>query len=320
MISVVIASRVDQYLQQTIDDILSKAEGEVEVIVVLDGYWPEPMIRDDKRVIVLHHGEVHNNYGMRASINAGVDIARGEYIFQIDEHCMVDQGWDIKLLADMRDNWVVIPRRKRLDAENWSLVEDGRPDVDYMYIEYPYLKPYDKTQGLHGAEDRARGRERKDILIDDVMTCQGSCYFLKRSYWYELFPNGLDDKNYGPFTQEAQEITNTCWLSGGEVKVNKKTWYAHFHKGKRGKGYGFSTEQYKRHAELNEKGRLYCIDKWLYTTDYKHDFDWLLKKFWPVPGWTEEWKERVKVDREKDYSVLGYENDYWLSNLKEEKK
>lgn len=319
-ISVIIPSRVDQYLQRTVEDVLEKAGVGIEVIVVLDGYWPEPMLKDDKRVIVLHHGEVHNNYGMRASINAAVDVARGEYIIKTDEHIMFDKDFGVKLLADMKDNWVVIPRRKRLDAENWSLVEDGRPDVDYMYIEYPYLKPYDKTQGLHGAEDRARGRERKDILIDDVMTCQGSCYFLKRSYWYELFPNGLDDKNYGPFTQEAQEITNTCWLSGGEVKVNKKTWYAHFHKGKRGKGYGFSTEQYKRHAELNEKGRLYCIDKWLYTTDYKHDFDWLLKKFWPVPGWTENWKERVKVDREKDYSVLGYKNDYWLSGLKEDKK
>jgi len=316
MVSIVISSRVDQYLQKTVDDVMDKAEGEVEVIVVLDGYWPEPVLKDDKRVTVIHHGEVHNNYGMRPSINLGVDIARGEYIFQIDEHCMVDQGWDLKLLANTEDNWVVIPRRKRLDAENWSLVEDGRPDIDYMYIDYPYAKPYDKTQGLHGAEDRQRGRDCKDVKIDDVMTCQGSCYFLKRDYWYELFPNGLDSNEYGPFTQEAQEITNTCWLSGGRVVVNKNTWYAHFHKGSKGKGYGFSTEQYKKHAEWNEKGRLYCIEKWLNTQEYKYDFDWLLKKFWPVPGWPENWKEQVEVDREKDYSVLGYKDDYWLSNMR----
>ena len=62
------------------------------------------------------------------------------------------------------------------------------------------------------------------------------------------------DEKYGPFTQEAQEISNATWLSGGRVMVNKKTWYAHYHKGHRGKGYGFSNEQYKKHGIASEKG------------------------------------------------------------------
>lgn len=37
MLSVVIPSRSDQWLQKTVDDLFSKAEGEVEVIVVYDG-------------------------------------------------------------------------------------------------------------------------------------------------------------------------------------------------------------------------------------------------------------------------------------------
>lgn len=297
MVSVIIPSRVDQYLQRTIDDLLTKAEGVIEVIVVLDGYWPNPPLRNDERVKIVHQGTLHDNKGMRSAIGAGIALAEYDYIMKIDEHCMVDQGWDRKLLADMRDDWVVIPRRHRLDAEKWEIINDGRPPVDYMYIEYPYLVPFDRTQGLHGQIWKKDGPE-----IDDTPTMQGSCYFVKKSYWNQLFPGGMDEAHYGTFTQEAQEISMKVWLSGGEVKVNKKTWYAHFHKGKSGKGYGFSTEQYRRHEAEKEKGRRYCIEYWLNTKDYLHDFKWFInKKFKDMPHW-ENWEARIGKDAEHDWS------------------
>lgn len=303
MVSIIIASRVAQYLQQTIDDLLGKAEGEIEIIVVLDGYWPNPIIKNDPRVVIVHQGTIHDNIGMRGGINTGVTIAQGEYIMKVDEHCMVDKGYDVKLAADCEDNWVVIPRRYRLDPDKWELIEDGRPPVDYMYLAYPYERPYDKTCGLHGALWKERYHEHKDILIDDTMSWQGSCWFMKRKYFNDLlYP--LDDVNYGPFTQEAQEIGNKVWLSGGRLVVNKKTWYAHYHKGKRGKGYGFSNLQYKKHTEGTERGRVFCIDYWVNNKWDKriHDFEWLLEKFWPVPGWPENWKQQIEIDKEQDYS------------------
>jgi hypothetical protein len=214
---------------------------------------------------------------------------------------MVDQGFDLKLINGCGDDWVVIPRRRRLDPETWALIEDGRPPVDYMYVEYPYLKPFDKTQGLHGAEWKRSGRE--NVMVDDTPTMQGSCYFMKKSYWEELFPNGLDDENYGTFTQEAQEISNRAWLSGGRVVVNKNTWYAHFHKGKKGKGYGFSREQYKKHLMGTEKGRVYSINYWLNTKDFKYDWNWFVtEKFPDMPGWAKDWRGRVAQDKDKDFS------------------
>lgn len=313
MLSVIIPSRSPQYLQRTVDDLLEKAEGEIEIIVVLDGIWHQ--LKDDPRVITLHHGEVHNNYGMRASINLGMFAASGDYVMKTDEHTMMGKGFDKILEKDCEDNWVIVPRRERLEPDTWELIKDGRPPVDYMKLDYPYAKPHDKTQGLHGSEDRQRYEERKDVMVDDLMTMQGSCYYMKKSYWDELFPEGMDDENYGPFTQEAQEVSNKVWLSGGQVKVNKNTFYAHFHKGKRGKGYGFTTEQYKKHSEWNEKGRVYCIEYWLNTKEYHHDFKWLIDKFQPS-GWPDNWEEQIKIDRENDYSTLGYKDDYWLSNLR----
>lgn len=319
MLSVIIPSRSPEFLQRTIDELLEKAEGEVEVIACLDGIWPDEPIKDHPQVTVFHHGEQHNNIGMRGSINAGMRLAKGDYVMKTDEHTMVDKGFDLKLIADCKDDWVVIPRRKRLDPFEWKLIEDGRPDIDYMYIEYPYAKPLDKTQGLHGAEWKRP--ERADLMIDDTPTMQGSCYFMSKKMWDSLFPHGMESENYGTFTAEAQEVSNKAWLSGGRVVVNKNTWYAHYHKGKRGKGYGFSNEQYRRHAESMERGRLYCIAYWLNTQDYQHDWNWFVtEKFPDMPGWSKDWRERVERDRIKDYSATGYENDHWLRGLRETQK
>jgi len=62
--------------------------------------------------------------------------------------------------------------------------------------------------------------------------------------------------------------------------------------------------------------RLHAINYWLNTKDYKYDFDWLLKKFWPVSGWPENWQEQVEIDKLKDYSTLNYKDDFWLERLR----
>ena len=302
MLSVIIPSRNGQpYLQKTIDDLLKKAKGKIEVIVVLDGYWPDPQIKSDPRVVVIHHGTLGNNFGMRDSINAGMAIARGTHVMKTDEHCMFDKGFDLKLKADCKDNWVVIPRRYRLDPDEWKIIEDGRPPVDYAFIAYPYERPRHRVCGLHGGEWKQRHFDRKDILIDGTMSTQGSCYFMKKSFWDSTI-GPLNSKDYGSFTHEPQEVCQKAWFSGGKTMVNKKTWYAHMHKGKRGKGYGFTGEQYKIHGRGNEKGRLFCIDFWINNKwkDRKHDWDWFLKQFWPVPSWPDDWKDRLAYDKNRE--------------------
>jgi len=127
MLSVIIPSRVEKYLQKTIDDLNKKSWDEIEVIVVLDGYTPQNTIHG-ARVIPL------NRIGMRGCINAGMSLAHGKYVMKTDEHCMFDEGFDVKLKADCEENWCVIPRRYRLDADNWKFLDDPRPPVDYMYV------------------------------------------------------------------------------------------------------------------------------------------------------------------------------------------
>ena len=282
LLSVVIPSRNDPYLQRTVDDLLQKAKDELEVIVVLDGVWPTPMIKDHPRVVVVHHGQAHQSYGMRDSINRGVSIARGEYIMKVDEHCSFDEGFDVKLKANCQDNWLVTPRRYNLDVQTWGPFKGTA--TDNMSFKYPYLDLY-RWRSWHD--------QRQKILIDDCMAMQGSCYFMSRKHWNWL--GGLDSHNYGKFHYESQEICLKTWLGGGRVVTNKKTWYAHWYR--RAKGYSFSNTQYKELYENKNEATKYTHDFWLNNRwDKKvHDFEWLVEKFWPVPYWPEDWKQQIST-------------------------
>jgi len=283
MVSIIIPSRNEKFLQRTILDLLEKAEGKIEIIAILDGYWPPAEeIVDDPRVVYLHRGEAK---GMRDGINSGVAISKGEYIMKSDAHCMFDKGFDVKLAADMKDDWIVIPRRKRLDADKWEIQDVGKPDVDYEFIYYPTHE----DMGIKGQIWTERALERKDILIDENMTFQGSCYFMTRKHWNRI--GGLNPKGYGQFVREAQEIGLKTWLGGGKVMTNKKTWYAHLHKGpKHGRGYSMSRTE-------NTAGNKYCDDYWFNNRwkERKHDLQWLIDRFAPVPTWPET-KEAIEEE------------------------
>lgn len=288
-VSVVIPSRRERFLQRTIDDLFAKARGEIEVIAVLDGYWPDPPLKERNNLVILHLG---TQSGMRSGINSAMGIATGEWLMKLDGHCMLDEGFDVKLQADCDKDWIVIPRRYSLDPEEWKILDNNKPPVDYHYLSYPFERPDDPACGLHGNVWFERAKERKHLVIDDEMSSQGSCYFMHKSYWPKIGP--LDIANYGTFAQEFQEVGLKCWLGGGQVKINKGTWYAHLHKGKKyGTGYGFSNTKWEEWARDNKKAHDFVIDYWLNDRweGRVHDFTWLLDKFWPVPGWPEAWHQ-----------------------------
>lgn len=273
-VSIVVPSRNELFLQKTVTDLLTKASGDIEVIAVLDGYWQNPPLEEDKRLIQIHHGKP---LGLRAAINAGFAVGKGEYLMKCDAHCMFGEGYDEILQADCDDDWIAIPRRHSLNAEEWA-INPKRP-VDYMYIECPDGS-VNRDLAAKVWMEKNRDESLKEILIDDLLSFQGSCWFMPIKLFKRIGP--MDEYNYGTFRKEPQEIGFKTWLSGGRVVRNKKTWYAHLHKGKQyGRGYRHDSNDYL-------KGDLYN-GKWL--TDSAWDerqtlkFRWLMEKFMPMPGW-----------------------------------
>jgi len=287
-VSIIIPSRNEQFLPNTIDDLLTKATGDVEVIGVLDGYWPDPPLPNHDRLTLIHRSK---SRGMRDAINSAAAIATGQYLLKADAHCMFGQGYDEILQADCDENWVAVPTRKRLDAENWCIQNVGKPDIDYLYLSYPDDPNDFGGPGLNGKLWKQKNQDEslRGDLVTDLMSAQGSCWFMHRDYFYKL--ELLDDANYGTFANEFQEIGLKCWLSGGHVVRNKKTWYAHLHKGKRyGRGYSL-------HNSTLNQGATYT-KKWM-TPGLAWDkqtlpLSWLIERFWPVPSWTQDTLNQLK--------------------------
>lgn len=256
MLSIVIPSYKDKCLQKTIDDIRGKAKGEIEIIAILDGYQDKI-----KGATVLRNG---NKKGLRDGVNSGVAISRGDYILKCDAHCMFDEGFDVKLLSDIEDNWVVIPRRYKLDTNKWVICEDDSKPIDYEKL---IVDP----NRIYGQQWPSRAEKRKDVLIDDNMLFQGSCWVMSRKHFDWL--GGLQEEGYGTFVLEPLEIALKTWLGGGRVVVNKKTWYAHQHR------------KFGRTHQVPDKDFLasnaYALDFWLNNRWDKriHDLEWLIDKF-----------------------------------------
>ena len=290
-----IPSRNEKYLVPTVQEVFSKASGDVECCVVLDGgEWPNPPLPENPKLIVIRRSE---SRGMRAAINDACAATTGKWIMKLDAHCRLSEGYDEILTADCEDNTILIPRRKRLDVENWCEKDIGKkPDVDYEFLRWPFEKP--EEIGLQGCIWTERILKRKDIALDEDMSFQGSCWVARRSHWNRL--GGMSEKGYGRFIAEAQELGLKTQLGGGAVMISKRASYMHWHKGKEvGRGYFLN----KKELVL---GQNYCAWFWMNNQwqERQRDIKWLIERFWPIPTWPDNWEDEVpKWERQKDGMV-----------------
>lgn len=271
MLTIIIPSRNEPYLHKTIQDVLLKASGPIEIIAVLDGYWEKAdLIVQDKRVNYLHYTEAK---GMRNAINMAVELAKGEYILKTDAHCMFSRGFDIQLIKDHKPEWVVVPRRYALDPVKWEIEKrkDNKYPVDYMYLD----------KDLHGVIWQEKNNITETLpKIDEIMSSQGSVWFMTKKYYKQL--RLLDEEQYGIFWNEFQEIGLKCWLYNGRVMVNKNCWYAHWHKTE-SRGYGLSGKDHQKALDMIE---LWKKDL-AWVPQQRHPLKWLIKRFFPVPTWNQ---------------------------------
>lgn len=286
MLSIIIPTYNDPYLQKTIDSLLANAQGEIEIIPVLDGYTPPEPIKGDSRVTVIN---IAKNRGMRGAINAGIAASEGDFIMKCDAHCLFAPGFDKIMAQNCAPNWLMIPRRYSLDVDNWQ--RGGNSTIsDYHYLSFPVKTVnYGTNLSIQNWFGRTRARRDSKYDIDDTMTFQGSCWFANRKYFMKQV-GFLDDRKetYGPWSGDGQEIGLKYWLGGAEIKVIKKTWYAHLNKRPHQYKKGLFTREYKVNPD-SARGHTWTAKHWINNEEpgMIHPLSWLVEKFWPVPTWPE---------------------------------
>lgn len=246
MLSVIIPAYKDPLLHKTIDSLLDNAEGEIEVIPVLDGYWPETAIRADERIRILHLGA---NHGMRGAINAGVSIARGQFIMRSDQHCTFAKGYDKVLTTTCEPNWIVTSTRYFLDPVKWEVMDIPPVNYEKLVIQ--------EGRKFSGRPWRERDQERKDIMIDETMAMQGSMWLMPHSWWDKAIGK-LQTEGYGQMYQDSHEMIFKTWQKGGKMMLNKNTWFAHKHR-------SFTAGRHegtKENSSLRNESGLYALNVW----------------------------------------------------------
>ena len=321
MLSVIIPSRNEFLLAKTIETTLAASQGEIEILAVLDGCMDKPKVKPDPRVTLIH---VSEPIGQRRAVNEMAKLAKGEFILKTDGHSTFDKGFDVKLAEDCEYDWTVIPRMYNLHAFDWVCKNGHRyyqdkadphkenkcPEcseiqkIEYVWkprkhkrTDFMYMNKELKVQYWHHYEKRKEARG--DIV--DVMNGQGACWFQHKDRFLEL--GGLDEK-HGSWGQVGCEVALKAWLSGGSLKVNKKTWFAHVFRTTGAFGFPYHIR-----GNDQERARKYSRDLWLNNKWplQKREISWLIEKFAPVPGW-----EVVK--EEIHYETMNVE-DVWEDRM-----
>jgi len=307
-LSVLIAARNEEFLSRTVEGVLKNKRGLTEVIVVCDGNWPDPPVTDHRDVTLVYHA---TPIGQRAAVNEAANVSRAKYVMKLDAHCIVDEGFDVKMMRDMQDDMTMVPAMYNLHAFNWRCTKCGNEwyqgptprfcndpgekrtknkacdstKFERVMVWKPRLSRrnefyrFDTT--LHFQYHGARKKHPEAMLdVAETLSLQGSCFMMTRKKYWEL---GVCDEAFGSWGQQGTEVALKTWLSGGRVVVNKKTWYSHLF---RTQGGDFNFP-YPQNGRQIEHARQYSRELFLYNRwpKQKHPLSWLIDKFKPLPDW-----------------------------------
>lgn len=314
-LSILIPARNEMFLARTIEDILEHKEGNTQIIVGLDGQWANPVIKDHKDVVIVHYSE---SIGQRAITNQCALLSRAKYIMKCDAHCSFDQGFDVKLMDGMQDDWTVVPTMRNLWAFDWKCMKCGKkwyqgptptscPNCDnttdfkrkmiWKGKENPQSNSYcfDSEPHFQYFREYTKRPEYLEALktgFTETMSLQGSCFMMTREKYWEL---NICDEDFGSWGNQGIEVALKTWLSGGKCIVNHNTWYAHMFR-TQGGDFGFPYPNPGSQVQQT-KGKvkdMFWNNKW---SKQKYPVSWLLERFWPVPGWTEEDLDKLKCQQ-----------------------
>jgi len=314
-LSILIPARKEIFLKNTIEDILKNIEADTEIIVVLDGEWSQPQIVQNKKVNIIY---VNKSIGQRAATNLACKLSRAKYVAKIDAHCAFDKGFDRKMLEMFKkvgDNVTMLPIMRNLWAFDWKCYscgwkiyqangkegmlcencnstkmrrkmiwkgKDNPQSTSYCFNAIPQFKYFEDYK--HRPEYI---EDKKNKRVTETMSIQGSCFMLTREKYHEL---NICDETLGSWGNQGIEVACKTWLSGGKVLVNHNTWYAHLFRTNNNLKFPWPVsgrEQLKTKARVR---KLIWSGK---CPKQKYPVSWLVKKFAPVPGWTDEDLEKL---------------------------
>jgi glycosyltransferase involved in cell wall biosynthesis len=329
-LSIVIPSRNEEFAARTVEDIVKNKRGNTEVIVVLDGALAEPQIADHPDVRVIYLSE---SIGQRAATNLGVKLSEAKYVAKCDAHTAYDEGFDLKLMDGMQDDWTVVPVMRNLHAFSWVCDDCGHEtyqgpvpegcansscagqkysfhkEVKWIGKQSPQSTAYlfnRKLQFWYFNELKKR-QNREGGKWVETMSLQGSFFMLTREKYWEL---NICDETWGSWGQQGTEVALKTWLSGGRVVCKTDTWYAHMFRTRDGFSFPYPMSGKDQDRARKISRDLFLNNKW---DKQVRPLSWVLDRFWPElqeyakhvdkgkEPWQQEDLDKLKADETQNW-------------------
>ena len=290
-LSLLIPARNEEYVGRTVQDILEHAEGDTDIIVVLDGYTkPIPDIPVDPRVKIIKN---ETAIGQRAATNQAARLSSAKYFLKIDAHCSFSQGFDRLMLEDMAEDITLVPVLLNLRPYRWlcpkghiqdhsnkkpekcwcGITELHKEDI-WETIPLPVTSSFVFDTNLVFQYAPIQSPE----VITETMAIQGSGWMVSAKKYWEL---SLSEEHFGSWGMQGVEIACKTWLSGGRVLNTKKAYMGHWFRQEDEFPYQRDMKQVDHAHEYSKK--LFLEGTWPLA---KKKLEWLVKKFNYPADWS----------------------------------
>lgn len=302
-LSIIIPARGEEFVQFTVESIVKARQAKTEVIVVLDGYWPNRPIEDYDDVNIIH---LPNAVGQRKATNIGAATAMGEYFMKLDSHCWVEKGFDAVLLEHITPEMVVVPVMKNLHAfdhvcnscghrqdqgPTWpkcpkcgskdfyqDIMWEPRPSPNSMTYRFSPQLEFDYFGQL-----KQRPEFKHGVFIE-TMSLQGSCFVAHKSlYWgLKLCDDALGRGKQGWGGQGA-EVAVKAQTAGYPVYCDTSTSYGHLFRTQGGDfSFQYPNPGDEQQATKQQLRDIFLHDIWEHQ---KVSLAEIVDHFMPVPDW-----------------------------------
>lgn len=272
-IAVAVLARNETLMKHTVEKLQSRAlhPENLKIYVVLDGFdagYNKEI--DEIREYANHSGvfiiEHDVPRGVRSSFNEVAAVAGARYVLKVDAHVEFSTAYDVEFVDAVEilgEQTMVIPRVCGIDGKTFEV---GGRHFDYFSVD-PNLHQ------KHWFEYENRVVSNTPYV--QTMSNMGACWFCSTHYWWYL---GGHNEQFYTWGESGPETSLKVWLSGGKHVLCKNIVYYHVFRNK---------FPYKISSGGIQKNKLSMMD-YFWGGKFNrqiNDVEWLVNKFWPVPGW-----------------------------------
>jgi hypothetical protein len=324
-LAIAIPARDEEWIGFTVADLLKNIRGNTEIRVVLDGYTTKvPYIPSDPRVTVMVN---ETPVGQRAATNQALKGSTAPYVAKCDAHTAYSHGFDLELLEAFKvhgDNVCLVPVMRNLhlydlvcpknhvqyQGTQTKCKECGEElmrrviwdsKTNPQSIGYAF-SPEPKFQYMNEIKKRdSYKRQLSETGCTETFSLQGSFFACSREcYWkYKC----CDESLYS-WGSHGLSLALRFWLGHKDGKClvvhgkDESCWYGHLFRTSGFGGFPYPQEESKIQENKRKLRKFFWENQWNLQV---RPSSWLVDRFLPIAGWTDEAIEEIRKEGEKFY-------------------